>query len=340
MDFVRYNHSHFETLLSRRDHADFPATLQNQSFVDWYYDSGDHCQLHMFLKKGELLGVVGIDTMTFMYDNQPMVVAVANNNVAFVPGIGGLQFLYWLKAAPYTLVFGGSNDTHAIMKKNGWHYFPAVPLWRANRRFQKEQNRVSLRAMAKWGLSVILPKTRLWQRKKQLIAQSGVALSVQEESHFHADMLPTASPFRFRLTPSLDYLQWRYQSQLSFINYRLFRVLVGAKTIGYVVLKDGSEQVMLSHCDGEDAVVLAYAVLLAMAEVSAGDHTPRELFLSSTHVDMQNVFRKHGFRNWSQTRPFVMGAFRSTVTMEDDMSQWLVNFDWNDNGLRCPFLND
>lgn len=340
MEFIRYDPSQHDILLTKRDMPDFPAALTHKDFVNWYYGGSDHCHLYLFMDKGELAGTIGVDFMDFMYENRPMRVAAANNNVAFLPGIGGLQFLYWLKSAPYTLVFGGSQDTHDIMRQNKWRYFPPVPLWYANKRFLMDQAPFSPRTWAKRVLSAVLPTIKLARHKQKLATQDGATLSVREEHTFQEEMRPATSPFRFRFAPSLDYMRWRYATHLTFIRYRLFRILHGEKTIGHVVLKDTPEQVMVSQCDGVDASHLACGILLALAEITEQDQTPRELFLCSTHPTMQRLFQRFGFRNWRQTRPFVMGALRTPLDMANDMQAWLVNFDWNDNGLRHPFLSE
>lgn len=345
MHIIPYNPTHYDLLLQQRDHPFFPATLTHQHFVNWYYGS-EYCHLYLFLNdQEELAGIIGIDQVDFIYENNILRVATANNNVAFLPGFGGLQFLYWLKAAPYTLALGGSQAIHQLIRQNKWHYFPPVPQLLANRRFYIEPTDFSLRSLAKRSLSLLLPTIRLADKKKAILRQSrsllpaGSELTVHEEPLFHADMLPTTSPFRFRFAPSLAYLQWRYATDLAFIRYRLFRIVAGDETSGYVILKESKEQILVSQCDGSDPILLACGVLLALATITEQETTPREMRLCSTHPDMQRLFRQFGFYDWRQPYTFVMGSLRHPLAMQDDTREWLINFDWSDNGLRQPFLD-
>ncbi|MBF0293808.1 MAG: hypothetical protein HQL96_01350 [Magnetococcales bacterium] len=335
MEFLTYNPDHYPLLMQKREDPRFPSALGHRGFVNWYYASG-HCRLHLFVDHGELAGIIGLDIMDFRYDDRPMRLAAANNHVAFLPGIGGLQFLYWMKAAPHALVFGGSEDTHEVMRRNGWRYFPPVPLLLANRRFGKLAGDPAWRSLAKRALGWLLPSVRLASRRRGLPTH----LTVREESDFREEMLPATSPFRFRFAPSLAYLRWRYATGLPFIRYRLFAIEDGNACLGYVVLKETPDQVWVSQCDGTDARLLACGVLLALAEVTADDPHPRELCLYTAHEAMRALFLQFGFIDWRLTRPLVIGGMRQPSEMENDTRTWLVNFDWNDNGLRSPFLDE
>ncbi|MBF0399317.1 MAG: hypothetical protein HQL90_00965 [Magnetococcales bacterium] len=346
MQIIPYNPTHYELLLQRRDHPFFPAVLTHRHFVDWYYGSG-HCRLHLFLNdREELAGIIGIDIVDFTYQNNVIQVATASNNVAFLPGFGGFQFLCWLKAAPYTLALGGSQAIHQIIRQNGWHYFPPVPQLLANRRFHIDPTDFSWRALAKRSLAPLLPTIKLADKREAILRQSGSlsaagsGVAIREEQTFQAEMLPTTTPFRFRFSPSLAYLQWRYATGLPFVCYRLFRILYGRETVGYVVLKESPEQLLVSQCDGVDPVLLACGVLLALAAVTEHDLVPREMRLCSSHSVMQRLFRRFGFHDWRQPCTFVMGALRHPLIQEEACRDWLINFDWSDNGLRRPFLDE
>ncbi|MBF0182212.1 MAG: hypothetical protein HQM03_19525 [Magnetococcales bacterium] len=340
MEFLTYNPDHYELLLQKREDPRFPSALGHRAFVNWYYASG-HCRLHLFVDHGELAGIIGLDIMDFVYDGQPMRMAAANNHVAFLPGIGGLQFLYWMKAAPHALVFGGSEDTHEVMRKNGWRYFPPVPLLLANRRFGNPAGEPAWRSLAKRALGGLLPSVRLAARREAILRRQACPdLTAREESGFREGMLPATSPFRFRFAPTLAYLRWRYATDLPFVRYRLFGIRDGNVDIGYVVLKETPERIWVSQCDGTDASLLACGVLLALAEVTRDDPRPRELCLYTAHEAMRALFLRFGFIDWRLTRPLVIGGLRQPAAMEDDTRQWLVNFDWNDNGLRRPFLDE
>ncbi|MBF0183208.1 MAG: hypothetical protein HQM06_02300 [Magnetococcales bacterium] len=340
MEFIRYTPCHYDLLLQRRQEPHFPAALLQQNFVDWYYTGTEGSSLFLFVDKGEVAGLIGVECLSFAYEGQAMQVAASNNHVAFMPGIGGLQLLYWMKMAPYTLVFGGSAATHAILRQYRWHFFPPVPLLLANRRGQASGSSFAWRNRLKGVLARCLPEVRLARSRAAIRREGGGALQVSEESSLQPDMLPTVSPFRLRLAPSLDYLRWRYDPRLSFVRYRLFRIADDRQTIGYVILKESPEQILVSQCDGDNALQLACGVLLALAEVTERDLQPREMVLSCCHALMQGVFLRHGFYSSLHRRPFVMGSAREPLRIEHNTRQWLINFDWNDNGLRPPFLHE
>src|SRR5205807_9440999 len=101
------------------------------------------------------------------------------------------------------------------------------------------------------------------------------AISVREEQAYTEDLLPQASPFAFRFAPPLDYLAWRYHTALSFVRYRLFRILQGATTLGHVILNEAPDRLLVAQCDGADAATLAHGVLRSIPEASRADRQPR-----------------------------------------------------------------
>ena len=124
---------------------------------------------------------------------------------------------------------------------------------------------------------------------------------------------------------------------LSFVRYRLFRILLGDRSIGYVIINDSPERVIISQCDGDEALSLTYGVLLSLLEVAGSDERPRTVHLSSSHPEMQRVYELFGFKEAAGGRPFAMGTLRRKIDVPDDTSGWLINYDLSDNGLRPPF---
>ncbi|MBF0096444.1 MAG: hypothetical protein HQM04_04440 [Magnetococcales bacterium] len=339
MEFIRYTPAHYELLLQRKEDPHFPAAFLHQPFVDWYYTQSNHCHLALFLERGTLAGCIGVDLMNFQAGEQTVSVAASNNHVAFLPGIGGLQMLYWMRAAPYTLVFGGSAETHAILRPHGWHYFPSIPVLLANRRWSQHGHPWQWRNLLKGALAHLSPVVRLAHERHAIRRQCGSAsLQVCEVNQIEPEMLPTTSPFPFRFAPSVAYLRWRYDPRLPFVRYRLFFIQDGAEAVGYVILKESPEHILLSQCDGKDVQRLCGGILLAMADLTERDRLPRELHLSCSHPQMQRILLSFGFQNSFRPRPFVLGARRGGVPVTRDTRRWLVNFDWSDNGLRPPFL--
>ena len=165
-------------------------------------------------------------------------------------------------------------------------------------------------------------------------------LTVREEHAYTEDLLPCRSPFAFRLVPTAAYLGWRYATQLSFVRYRLFRILCKGCTAGYVILNDQPDRLLVAQCDGDDPVTLAHGIALSVAAAGCHDRRPREALLTSSHPAMQAVFERLGFRPSRQERPFALGSLRHRELLPaTDTSNWLINYDIADNGLRPPFLS-
>jgi hypothetical protein len=111
-------------------------------------------------------------------------------------------------------------------------------------------------------------------------------------------------------------------------------------TCGYVILNEAPNHLLVAQCDGDDATALAYGILLSVLEAGAKDQRPRSVFVSCCHREMKRIFEDFGFRAkpWRPNLPF---AFRN-VPPQLDLSgtdNWLVNYDWCDNGLQVPFLD-
>src|SRR2546422_6688527 len=79
------------------------------------------------------------------------------------------------------------------------------------------------RVAAKWVLRHTRRKKRIPECASRIPANVAAKLSVREEQNFTRDLLPSRSPFRFRFAPPPDYLNWRYNTSLPFVRYRLFR---------------------------------------------------------------------------------------------------------------------
>jgi hypothetical protein len=165
-------------------------------------------------------------------------------------------------------------------------------------------------------------------------------IKICEESSYSEDLLPRKSSFVFRFAPTLEYLSWRYNLALSFVRYRLFRIVRHGATRGYVILNEAPNHIMVAQCDGEDATDLAYGILLSVLEAGRKDQRPRAVFVCCCHQQMRRIFEDFGFRAkpWRGDLPF---AFRNVPPQLDlfRTDKWLVNYDWCDNGLQAPFLD-
>lgn len=312
--------------------------LAHQPFVDHYYTGNPWCHLCVVRDAdGAITGTIGVDRMNFAAGERSLTIGFASNYHAAQSGLGGYLYLHWMKSVPLGLVFGGSEDTHRILRRQRWTYFSGVQTFALNAVLrplagEPAWRRWAQRAASAWREAP--PASRI----PRIPADLRQRVSVVEEHAFDEEMLPETSPFTFRFAPSLDYLSWRYAPGLPFVRYRLFRICTSGQTSGYVVLNDRPDRVMVAHCDGMDARELACGVLLSIAQVTALDAGCREVVLASSHGQMQEIYRRFGFRSWGE-RPFAVGSRQGPVDLPAGTAQWLVNLDWGDNGLRAPFLD-
>jgi hypothetical protein len=55
---------------------------------------------------------------------------------------------------------------------------------------------------------------------------------------------------------------------------------------------------------------------------------------------MQAILAEAGFHPDDQERDFAVGCKAGATDWPLDTSNWSVHFDWTDNGLRTPFLDE
>ena len=339
VQMVEYTPELFDALQRMAKHLGPQCSLAHRPFVDYYYASSDRCRLFMILANdGETIATIGLEKMPFEYDSQKIVAGFGSNFFSLRSGVGSYVFLHSLKSCPVGLVYGGSEETHKILRRRNWVFFTGVRNYALNKLYCSYPGQAKWRAAAKWVLRHTRRK-RISEYGSRIPANVAAKLSVREEQNFTHNLLPSVSPFRFRFTPTPDYLNWRYNTSLSFVRYRLFRILEKEKTMGYVVLNDSPERILVAQCDGEDADTLAYGVLLSILQAGRQDTMPRAVFLVSSYPRMQKIYERFGFEKDRPDRPFALGPLGANLQADRDTSNWNVNLDWGDNGLRCPFLD-
>ena len=334
MRLVRYTPEMFPSLQSIATQSG----LTDRSFVDYRYATREQCQLHLAVdEQGLVVGSIGVEQMPFEYGGQRHDIAFGSNYFAAHSGAGGFLYLKWMKSAPVSMVFGGSPDTHRILRAQNWTYYPDVSVYQANRRFAPHAGEGMARRFAKRLLRAGLGSGDI---RKRVAALKGPPIEIREQREYRDTLTTLSSPFLLRLAPDLAYLRWRYALDLPFARYRLFEIATADGVIGYVVLHERAKRIVVSHADGNDARLLAVGILKALAQVTERDREPREMLLTSSHPGMQAVFAAGGMRAARQGRPLVLKGQRGTNLFSPDTANWSVNFDWGDNALRPPFGRD
>jgi hypothetical protein len=342
MEIVKYHPALFPALQRMVLGLGGEIPLQHQAFVDYYYASSPWCTLFLLNDdEGDVIGSIGFEQMPFRYGSEQLTVGIGHNFLVVHQGVGhGLAlFRKWTETCDYCLAFGGTAVAHRIYRKNGWQYFPGVVVYNLNEILTAYPGEKKWHVLAKKVLRK-LPQPSFKTRLKMFPKHGFTGLSVSEESHYSQDMATLASAFRFRFAPSVEYLSWRYATNLPFVRYRIFRILhASRKTIGYVVFNQHHRNIAVAHCDGIDPGALAHGVLLGLEKITREYASPPEIRLASSHPEMQQLYRRFGFRASTPDRPFAIGSLNRPINIAKDTSTWMVNFDWGDNGLRMPFLD-
>lgn len=317
-----------------------PRSLLHQPFVDYYYCRRPQtCRLMLARDESDtVVGIVGVETLPAQLGRETVRLGAASNFHAYRPGVGGLLFLHWLRSCDMGLIFGGSPDTHRIIQSQGWQYLAGVDEFTLNRTARRSVDeppwKRALKQVKRLGHRSITGAVV----RARITAEVGRSIRVEEESDYAPDLLPSPSAFDYRLDLDADHLAWRYNTGLGFVRYRLFRILVGDATSGYVVLNELPDRLLVAHCDGRDAAELALGSLLAASKVLDEQPRPRDVVATVTHPVMRQQFALAGLVS-GQQRPFALGSVRRADGTLPEATQWLINYDWADNGLRWPFLD-
>ena len=340
MPIVEYTPALFEDLRKMVSKVPGVVNLAYRPFVDYYYGTRAACKLYMYYSEsGDVMGTLGRELVRFEYESREVKLRIASNWYALRIGVGGKLLIHSAQSNPdsVSLTFTGSRDTIAILTRQKWIFVPGVRGYFLNNPFSLRHDEPLWRKTVKSVLRSVT-RRRIASFAAQIPAHISAEMKVREEFSYGPDLLPVKSAFRFRMAPDADYLNWRYSLTLPFIRYRLFRITRRDANSGYVILSDFPEKIIVAQCDGEDPTTLAYGVLLSILEAGRTDARPRTVFLACSHREMKNIFKDFGFRpQRGGDLPF---AFRrQPPQMETALGthDWLVNFDWGDNGVRAPF---
>ena len=339
MQVVKYTPEHFDALCQFVGRVGLNLSLAHAPFVEHYYVKQDWCRLYLAVgSDGTILATYGLEIAQFEYNNTVMAMGLSSNFYSTRPGAGLFLFGCANDVCPVRLIFGGTTDTHKMFRDLKWKYYAGMKIYVLNRSYKAYPGDNWFRVAAK-SMAQRVARSKLSRFASRLPSDVCEQVSVREERAFTEDLLPDRSPFAFRFAPSVEYLNWRYNTALSFVRYRVFRILNNGQTAGYVVINEMPDKILVAHCDGTDAQVLAYGVLRSILEVGREDRVPRSVLLATCHQTMRQIYVQFGFRAEPEDRPFYIGTVNGNVAMDGDTSKWLINYDWGDNGLRLPFLD-
>ena len=336
MELVEYTPEHFDALRHAGERAG-NATLQHQPFVDHYYASSEFCRMYLvYDDSSTVAGTIGIEWMPFAHDSQILRLGFSTNYHSLKSGVGGLLYLKWLKSCDLGLVFGGSKDTHKILQARKWTYYSGMATMVLNWTPELDSNEAVWRKAAKVVMRQV-SRRKLLASYASCLPAIGAGVWVQELREYPDDLIPNPGPFTFRFAPTLAHLRWRYALDLPFARYRAFRILRESTPAGYVILNDQPHQILVAQSDAESPELLAAGTLRAIVAVGSADKSPRMVRLTSCHARMKRLYRQFGFHAIGEERPWALGCLRGSVELPADTSDWLINLDIGDNGLRAPF---
>ena len=339
MPIVKYNPGYFEKLQEMVGKLERITSFSHRPFVDYYYTTSDWCDLFLYIdNKDDIVGTLGVDKLRFEFDSREMIIGFGNNFFSLKPGPGGILFMKWLNTCSYGGVLGGSENFHRIISRQKWVYYKGIKTLLLNRKYNYLKSEVLWRKGAKLLLN-FSRNNKINKLASRIPYSIRKRLSLEEVEEFSEDMVRIRSPFVFRFSPMLEYLKWRYSTHLSFVRYRIFKIFDSDRLAGFAVFNESPEKILIAHCDGNSPSMLGYGVLLALSKLGEAYAKQPEVELVSCNPKMQKIFRSSGFREIKVEKKFALGALKKEPDIPTDTSNWLVNIDWNDNGLRSPFLD-
>jgi len=343
MRIVQYTSGDIGVLRALASKLPRSSSLRYPEFVDYYYATANRCSLLFAVDDNEdILAVMGMERMDFVTPDGKLVLGFGSNARSFRAGAFIALFYRYLKNCDFGLAFGGTESIHMVYRNQNWTYYSNVPVLCFNKVFDSWPGEAWWKRAAKSALRRAPIKVDVAERARRVLREGSMPVDAIEAPRFTEDLLPRQTPFTFRFCPSIEHLNWRYNTELAFVRYRLFRVVYRGDTIGYVVINEQPDRLLVAQCDGEDPLVLAAGILAALGRVCEEGPRQRAVVLSATHAVMREAFRRFGFREERPGRPFAVGGLRNAPRppIPEDSSQWLVNLDWGDNGLRAPFLGN
>lgn len=336
MQVVPYTPAHAGALADALAQAPFEAPLLRlPSYVQHYFLSHPACRLLLLVDDGgRVAATLGSERITLDIAGQRREAAVLSNTYAFRPGAFAFLFLHWMKSTPLGLSFPGNALMHELVARQqrwrpmhglytywlNWDYpdQPGEPVWKRG-----------LRTLARRAMRI--DARRLVGR----LAHGLPELVAEEVPAFDEAMARPGGDYGLRLMADADFLNWRFSTALEHVRYRVFRLRTGGRTRGSVVLADWPHCLVVSHCDGDDPVLICRGLARSVAQLNRGPNRYRKVLLTSMHATMQPALRALGFRPKRTESPLYLASFGAWPAPESAGDDWLVNMDLGDAGLTA-----
>lgn len=339
MKIVQYRTGDTELLRQTARQLPLYHGLRYPSFVDHYYGEPDRAVLLLMLNDEErVIGTLGYENMEFDTPAGSKTLALGSNFHAFESGAGGLLFLHWVKACDFGFVWGGNENTHRVVRHQKWNRYSGIDTFQLNASFAEVPGEPWWRQIAKTALRHSPGRTRIDRRCHEVLRAGHRDIQAVPEEKFSQDLLPTISDYALRFRPSVQHLEWRFNTSLDFVRYRLFRIVADGESAGYVILNEQAGRTIVAQCDANDRWTLTQGIFAALASACSGRRAGCGVVLTSACEIMKPALQEFGFRRRPDLRPLVIGGLGRMPEFGSHTGNWLINFDWGDNGLRAPFL--
>lgn len=339
MKIVEYQAGDHQTLQQVCEQLPPVHGLRYADFVDHYYGASDFCRLHLMLDDADrCIGCVGVEKMPFETPSGPVTVGFGSNYHAFESGAGGILFLHWVRQCGLGVNFGGSPDAHRIIDHQKWTRYAGIETMHLNAAYAQSPDDAFWKRTAKNLLAHSPLRTRIDRRSLAIQSETERRVEVIPETRATADLLDFESPFAVRFAPDVDYFNWRYATNLSFARYHLLRIVADGDSSGYVVLSEQPNRVLVAHCDATSPEILSQGIIASLGSVCRGRLSGTGVVATTSHPVLKQTLLDFGFRTRRNGRGLAIGGLGKQPPFPADTSNWLINEDWGDNGLRAPFL--
>ncbi len=315
------------------------SNLRHRAFVDWYYSSSDFCGLTLLLDDHDhCLACLGNERMTLKVGELGYRLGCLSSFYAFHPGYGFYGFSAALHGADAGFMLGGTDKAIGFVQRLGWD-LGQINAYSLNLTYHEDAGH-PLRNLCKLLVNACVSRVPLHNLETKL-PDSLTRVQVIEQSSYADDLLDFPSSFAARFDRPVAHFAWRYALDLPFARYRLFKAFLGSEYIGFVILQDMPEQVLVAESSGSEPKAVAAAILRSISAVARSEEDKREVLLLCSNPAMQRIFVSAGFQYSARRRiQFGFGGLKGRIPAPVGPSEWLVNYDLGGRGLHRPFLDE